>query len=149
MNSSADLAIIGTEQFLGDLDRIRDEVLYNINASIAGSMDANITAEITRFFTDGLSVLYYNATFEATGSLVSGINEQERMCAIGDIYTYFFPVMEQGEIASLGRRLQLIKVTYDVARAVSVFTCTVYILYVYTDTDTHRNMHTDTHTLSV
>ena len=149
MNSSADLTIGSPQQFIGDLDRIRDEVLYNINATIAGSMDANITAEITRFFTDGLSVLYYNASYEATGSIVTGIDDAERMCAINDIYTHFFPSMEQAEIASLGRRLQQIKVAYDVARAVSVYTCTVYIR-MYAQTQTHTEiMHTDTHTLSI
>ena len=127
MNSSADLTIGNPELFRDDLDRIRNEVLYNINATIAGSMDANITAEIFRFFTDGLSVLYFNASFEGTGSFVTGINEEARVCAINDIYTRFFPPTEQAEIASLGRRLQQIKVAYDVARDVSVFTCTMYI----------------------
>ena len=122
MNNSADLTIGSPEQFIGDLDRIRDEVLYNINATIAGSLVANITTEITRFFTDGLSEFYYNATFEATGSIVTGIDEEEEICAINDIYMHFFPSMEQAEIASLGRRLQQIKVAYDVARAVSVHT---------------------------
>ena len=97
MNGSADLTIDSPEQFIDDLDRIRDEVLYNINATIAGSLDANITAEITRFFTDGLSVLYYNATFEATGSVVTGIGNEERRCAINEIYMYFFPSMEQAD----------------------------------------------------
>ena len=122
MNNSADLTIGNSQQFIGDLDRIRDKVLYNINATIAGSLDANITTEITRFFTDGLSVLYYNASFEATDSIVTGIDEEEEICAINDIYMYFFPSTEQAEIASLGRRLQQIKVAYDVARAVSVHT---------------------------
>ena len=129
MNSSADLTIIGTDQFIGDLDRIRDEVLYNINATIAGSMDANITAEFFGFFIDGLSALYFNASFEATGSLVSGVGDEERMCGIDEIYMHFFPSMEQAEIASLGRRLQQIKVAYDVARAVSVciYVHTMYV----------------------
>ena len=121
MNSSVDLTIFGTQSFIGDLDRIREEVLYNINATIAGSLDTNITAEITRFFTDGLSVFYYNATFEA-GGIVTGIDNEERMCAINDIFMHFFPSTEQAEIAALGRRLQQIKIAYDVARAVSVFT---------------------------
>ena len=100
MNSSADLTIGSLEQFIDDLDGIRDEVLYNINATIAGSLDANIT-EITRFLTGGLSVLYYNATFEATGSIVTGIDDEQRRCAINEIYMYFFPSTEQAEIASL------------------------------------------------
>ena len=134
MNSSADLTIGSPEQFIDDLDRIRDEVLYNINATIAGSLDANITTEITRFFTDGLSVLYYNATFEATGSIVTGIDDEQRRCAINEIYMYFFPSTEQAEIASLGRRLQQIKVAYDVARSVSVL---------------HTHTHTHTHTCAI
>ena len=121
MNSSVDLTLPGTEEFIGDLDRIREEVLYNINAMIAGSLDANITAELMRFFTDVLS-LYYNATFEATGSPATGIDEEERICAINHIFMHFFPSTEQAEIASLGRRLQQIAVAYDVARTVSVFT---------------------------
>ena len=102
MNGSADLTIGSPEQFIADLDRIRDEVLYNINATIAGNLDANITAEITRFFTVGLSELYFNASFEATGSVVTGVDNEERRCAINEIYMYFFPSMEQAEIASLG-----------------------------------------------
>ena len=125
MNSSVDLTIVGTEQFVDDLDRIREEVLYNINATIAVSLDINITAELMRFFTDGLSTLYYNASFEALGSSVSGINDEQRMCAINDIFMHFFPSMEQTEIASLGRKLQQIKVAYDVARTVSVY---IYVL---------------------
>ena len=121
MNNSADLTIGSPESFIDDLDRIREEVLYNINATIAGSLDANITAELMRFFTDGLSVFYYNASFELIGG-VSGIDEEERMCAINDIFMHYFPSTEQAEIASLGRRLQQIAVAYDVARSVSVFT---------------------------
>ena len=65
MNSSVDLTISNTNLFTDDLAIIREEVLYNISAAIAGSLDINITAELMRFFTDGLSVFYYNATFEA------------------------------------------------------------------------------------
>ena len=126
MNSSVDLTIGNPQQFVDDLDRIREEVLYNINATIAGNLDINITAELMRFFTDGLSVLYYNATFGATGSIVTGISNEERMCAINDIFMHFFPSTEQTEIASLGRKLQQIKVAYDVARTVSVYICTMY-----------------------
>ena len=130
MNSSADLTIGSPQQFIDDLDRIRGEALYNINATIAGSLDANLTAELMKFFTDGLSVLYYNASFEG---LVIG--DEERMCAINDIFMHFFPSMEQTEIASLGRKLQQIKVAYDVARTVSVFT---YICSSTIHTDNHR-----------
>ena len=136
MNSSADLTIGSPEQFIDDLDRIRDEVLYNINATIAGSLDANITAEITRFFTDGLSVLYFNASFEATGSIVTGIDNEERRCAINEIYMHFFPSMEQAEIASLGGRLQQIKIAYNVTRAVSVL---------HTHACIHARIHACTH----
>ena len=123
MNSSVDLTIGSPEEFNDDLNRIREEVLYNINATIAGSLDINITAELMRFFTDGLSTLYYNATFEATGSFVTGISNEERMCAINEIFMHYFPFStEQAEVASLGRKLQQIKVAYDVARNVSVFT---------------------------
>ena len=120
MNSSADLSIGIPNPFIDDLGRIREEVLYNINATIEGSLDINITAELMRFFTDGLSVLYYNATFGATGSIVTGISSEERICAINEIFMHFFPSMEQTEIASLGRKLQQIKVAYDVARTVSI-----------------------------
>ena len=119
MNSSADLTISNPDDFIDDLDRIREEVLYNINATIAGNLDANLTAELMKFFTDGLSVLYYNASFE--GSVI-GTGDEERMCAINNIFMHFFPSTEQTEIASLGRKLQQIKVAYDVARTVSVFT---------------------------
>ena len=119
IKSSVDLTIFGTELFIDDLDRIREEVLYNINATIAGSY-GNITAELMRFFTDGLSVFYVNASFEQTGGV--GISDEERMCAINDIFMHFFPSTEQAEIASLGRRLQQIAVAYNVTRTVSVFT---------------------------
>ena len=128
MNSSADLTIGNPQQFIDNLDRIREKVLYNINATIAGSLDINITAELIRFFTDGLSTLYYNATFEATGSIVTGIDDDEKMCGINDIFMHYFPFStEQTEIASLGRRLQQIAVAYDVARNVSVFTVCTYV----------------------
>ena len=118
MNSSADLTITGTDQFLDNLGRVRDEVLYNINATIAGNLDVNLTAELNRFFTEGLSVFYYNASFESTSSVFIP-DDEERACAIDDIYMHFFPPTEQREIASLGNRLQQIKAAYDLARNVS------------------------------
>ena len=127
MNSSVDLTLPGTEEFIGDLNRTREEVLYNINATIAGSLGANITAELVRFFTDGLSVLYYNSSFEATGSPAT--SNIDRMCAINNIFMHFFPSTEQAKIASLGRRLQQIAVAYDVGRNVSVFTVCISISY--------------------
>ena len=120
MNSSVDLSIGNPQQFIDDLDRIREEVLYNINATIAGSLDINITAELMRFFTDGISAFYVNASFEEIG--VVSISDEERMCAINNVLMHFFPSTEQAEIASLGRRLQQIAVAYNVMRTVSIFT---------------------------
>jgi len=122
MNTSADLNIGNPEDYVDDFDRIREEILYNINATIAGTSDFNLTTEITRYFIEGLILLYYNASFEAVGSQVSGITPTQRNCLINEVYRHFYPVMEQAKIAALGRRLQQIAVAYEVARKVSVFT---------------------------
>ena len=120
MNNSADLTIGTSMPFIDDLERITEEVLYNINATIAGNLNANITAELMRFFTDGLSAFYFNVSFVIVGGV--GVNAEQEMCGINDIFMHYFPSTEQAEIASLGRRLQQIAVAYDVARSVSVFT---------------------------
>ena len=125
MNNSADLNIGSPESFIDDLERITEEVLYNINATIAGNLNANITAELMRFFTDGLSAFYFNASFVVVGGV--GVNAEEEMCGINNIFMNYFPSTEQAEIASLGRRLQQITVAYDVARNVSVFIVCILI----------------------
>ena len=121
MNTSADLTVYNAQEFLDELDRIREEILYNINSTIAGNLDFNLTAEFTRFFIEGLSTFYFNCTFEFAGAPASFITNEMQSCAINNIYEHFYPMMEQAEIAALGGRIQQIAVTFDVARAVSVF----------------------------
>ena len=121
MNTSADLTVSNGQEFFDDLDRIREEILYNINSTIAGNSDFNLTAEIARFFIEGLSTFYFNASFEFTGAPASGnIGDAERECGINDVYAHFYPSMEQAVIAALGKRLQQIAVTYNVTREVSM-----------------------------
>ena len=98
-----------------DLDMIRDEVLGNINGALVGTMDVNLTEEIIRYFTEGISGFYVNLTFTQGNSLTAS----EMACATDAIYEYLFPPVEQAKIASLGDILQQIAVVSEVARAVS------------------------------
>ena len=107
-----------TRGFNATLDMLRDEILSNINATIQGSMNVNLTAEIARYFgEEGLALFYFSARFEA--SVGSSLTSIGRMCAIRAVNNFLFPATEQVEIGFLGNNLQRIKVTYDVARAVS------------------------------
>ena len=99
-----------------DLDMIREEVLNNINDAILGTMDANLTEEMIRYFIEGISAYYVNFTFNigAAGNSFT-LTASERTCAINAIYEYLFPPVEQAKIASLGNNLQQIAVAYAVA----------------------------------
>ena len=118
MNDSVDR--INTAQSFGSLDMIREEVLDNINSTIQGTMDANLTYEMIRYFTEGICAYYVNLSFnvEDTGRNLD-ISPTEMACAIDAVYQHLFPPMEQVKIASLGNNLQQIAVAYEVARAVS------------------------------
>ena len=134
MNTSADLTINSADEFTGDLNRIREEILYNINSTFAGNSDLNLTAEFTRFFNEGLTAFYYNVSFESSSApAISNPDETQRNCAINAIYSHYYPMMEQAEIAALGGRLQQIAVAFDVARAVSVLIMLIsmYVHHIY------------------
>ena len=134
MNTSADLTINSADEFRGDLDRIREEILYNINSTIAGNSDFNLTAEFIRFFIEGLSTFYYNVSFESSSApAIFNPHETQRNCAINAIYTHFYSMMDEAEIAALGGRLQQIAVAFDVARAVSVLIMLIsmYVHHIY------------------
>ena len=121
MNASVDYTNMISDVGVNDLNRIRDEVLNNIDIAIQGQNDdVNITAELIRFFTEGLSGYYYNFTF--TGA------DQDEECR-NAIYNALFPPVEQAKISSLGRNLEQIKVVYDVIRAVSIYS----LLCMYTE----------------
>ena len=103
-----------------DLDMIRNEVLSNINDAILGTTDANqanLTEEMIRYFTEGISAFHVNFTFDigAVGHLFT-LTPSERTCAINAIYEYLFPPVEQDKIARLGNNLQQIAVAYAVAK---------------------------------
>ena len=118
MNSSADFDVYSAQNFIGDLESVREEVLSNIEAAIQGNMmNVNLTGEIDRYLKEGLSTLYYNATIGSSGALIS---DDEQRCFINAAYSYLFPANEQTEIATLGNNLEQIRVAYEVARAVSV-----------------------------
>ena len=106
-----------------NLDRIRDEVLDNINGTILGTMDANITEEMIRYFIEGISAYYVNRTFNIGAGGTVTLSPDDRTCANNAMYQHLFPRMEQDKIASLGNNLQQIAVAYEVARAVSVKFC--------------------------
>ena len=134
MNTSADLTISNADEFTGDLNRIREEILYNINSTIAGNSDFNLIAEFTRFFNEGLSAFYYNVSFESSSApAISNPDETQRNCSINAIYTHFYSMMDEAEIAALGGRLQQIATAFDVARAVSVLIMLIsmYVLHIY------------------
>ena len=69
------------------LDRIREEVLGNINSTILGTMDANLTEEMIRYFIEGISAYYVNLTFNvgSAGSTLT-ITPSEMECAINAVY---------------------------------------------------------------
>ena len=120
MNASVDRTLSDTTY--DNLDVLRDEILLNINNTIQGNADANLTAELTRYFIEGISGFYVNFTFGiGSAGSTTMLSEMQRTCAENATYTYLFPPVEQAKIASLGNNLQQIKVAYDVARAVSVY----------------------------
>ena len=119
MNYSVDRTNVA--QPFDGLDRIREDILGNIDSIILGNMDANLTEEINRYFTEGISAYYVNLTFDigSPQSIVT-ISATQMACAIDAVYQHLFPPVEQAKIASLGNNLQQIAVTYEVARAVSI-----------------------------
>ena len=118
MNYSVDRTTAAAQSF-DDLDMIREEVLYNINSTIQGTMSANLAEEMIRYFMEGISAYYVNLTFPTgTGSTLV-ITPTQRTCANNATYQLLFPQVEQGKITSLGNNLQQIAVAYEVARAVS------------------------------
>ena len=125
MNSSADFGVASAAQnFIGDLESIREDVLSNIEAAIQGDMmNVNLTGEIDRYLREGLSTFYYNATIGSSGALISA---DDRICFINAAYSHLFPAEEQTEIATLGNNLEQIRVAYEVARAVSTY-CLIYV----------------------
>ena len=125
MNSSADFDVGSAGNFIGDLERIREEVLNNIEAAIQGNMmNVNLTGEIDRYLREGLGILYYNATIGSSGS--GTIDDDDWICLINAAYSYLFPAEEQTEIATLGNNLEQIRAAYQVARAVSTY-CLIYV----------------------
>ena len=120
MNFSVDRT--NTAQPFSNLDMIRDEVLDNINNTIEGTVDANLTDEIIRYFIDGISAYYVNLTYNLLdpASNPPMVDESDLTCANNAVYKTLFPPVEQAKIASLGNNLQQIAVAYEVARAVSV-----------------------------
>ena len=117
MNNSVE-AVGQPDEFYDDLERITTEVLGNIDATIQGTVNVNLTEELFRFFNNGISVFYYNASIVSAG-VGFNINDMQRTCAINEIYSILFPSPEPAEIASLANSLQQIAVAYEVARAVS------------------------------
>ena len=128
MNSSADVTFTTAQMFTDDLQRISEEILINIDATIQGTMDLNLTEEISRYFSAGLSVYYYNITLGSSGF---EIPPADRTCAINAIHSILFPTVEQAKIASLGNNLQQIAVAYEVARAVSAYHLHVQLIAIY------------------
>ena len=104
-----------------NLDRIREEVLDNVNNAFSGNMNVNLTEEIVRYFSEGISGFYVNFTYQigVAGNILT-LSDSEMTCAIDAIYEYLFPPVEQAKIASLGNNLEQIAVAYEVARTVSV-----------------------------
>ena len=90
MNYSVDRT--NTAQSFDDLDRIREDVLGNIDSVILGNVDANLTEEINRYFTEGISAYYVNLTFyiDSPHSIVT-ISASQMVCAIDTVYQYLFP----------------------------------------------------------
>ena len=107
-----------TLQPFNDLDRLREEILANIDNTIQGTMTANLSEEVSRYITDGIVLYYYNRSYVAVGVGFT-ISDDDRACAIKAINDTLFPQVEQDEIASLGNGLQQIAVAYEVTRAVS------------------------------
>ena len=123
MNSSADFDVYSAGNFIGDLERIREEVLSNIEDAIQGNMmNVNLTGEIDRYLREGLGAFYYNATIGSSGVPIS---DNDQMCLINAAYLYLFPANEQAEIATLGNDLEQIRAVYEVTRAVSTY-CLIY-----------------------
>ena len=126
MNESVDRS--GTYPF-DNLDMIREEVLYNINGTIAVTMDANLTEEVIRYFIEGISAFYVNLTFNVGAAGQSRtLILADHSCANNATYQNFFPPVEQAKIASLGNNLQQIAVAFEVARAVSVNFFITYVV---------------------
>ena len=115
-----------------NLDRIREEVLDNINSAFSGNMNVNLTEEIVRYFTEGISGFYVNFTYQigVPGNTLT-LSDSDMTCAIGAIYEHLFPPVEQAKIASLGNNLQQIAVAYEVARAVSAYHLHVQLIAIY------------------
>ena len=128
MNYSIDRT--STVQSFDDLDMIREEVLDNINSTIQGTMSANLTKEMIRYFIEGISAYYVNLTFNIGAGGILVITPTQRTCANNAIYQHLFPPVEQGKIASLGNSLQQIAVAYEVAGAVSVQFCSHVAMHI-------------------
>ena len=116
------------QMFTDDLERISEEILYNIDATIQGTMNLDLTEEISRYFSAGLSVYYYNVTLGSSGF---EIQPADRTCAINVTQSILFPAVEQAKIASLGNNLQQIAVAYEVARAVSAYHLHMQLIAMY------------------
>ena len=121
-----------------NLDMVRDEVLDNINGTIAGTTGANLTEEMIRYFIKGISAFYVNFTFQVgVAGQVNTLSADEHTCANNAIYQHLFPLEEQVKIASLGNNLQQIAVAYEVARAVSATFCQYVHRYAYASEHIH------------
>ena len=137
MNSSTDVTFITAQSFTDYLERIREDILYNIDATIQGIINLNLTEEISRYFSEGLSVYYYNITI---GSVVGVlISPEERTCTINAINSILFPPVEQVKITSLGNNLQQIAVAYEVARTVSAYHLHMQLIGIYSEQCTYMN----------
>ena len=124
MNNSVDRSTPSNNQPFDDLDRIRDEVLSNINATFQGSMNGSITEEFRKYFNEGLSAYHFNVSIGS--SMIGTVTEMDRVCGINATYWILFPPVEQAKIVSLGNNLQQIRVARDVIRNVSI-NCLLYV----------------------
>ena len=119
MTHSVDRTV--TAQSFDSLDMISKEVLDNFNSSTHGNTDVNVTEEMIRYFTEGISAYYVNLVFNVAVTGIDLVITPSQMdCAINAIYQYLFPPVEQEKIASLGNNLQQIAVAFEVAGTVSV-----------------------------
>ena len=118
MTNSVDHTV--TDYSFDHLDGIKEEFLDNFNSTIHGSMRANLTEEMIRYFIEGISTYYVNLTFNvAVTGMDLTITPSQMECAVNAVYQYLFPPVEQAKIASLGNNLQQIAVAFEVARTVS------------------------------
>ena len=83
---TAVLMLLLAQMFTDDLERISKKIYYNIDATIQGTKDLNLTEEIS---STGLSVYYYNITLGTTGIEIS---PADTTCAIDTIHSILFPV---------------------------------------------------------